>query len=186
MITGHIFIATSLDGYVARRDGQLDWLMKQKTEGEDHGFETFMASVDGLIIGRGSFETVLAFPEWPYQKPVVVMSQTLTQDHIPENLRQQVRLSRLSPEALMRDLAQSGWKRAYVDGGKIVQSFLSAGLISDILLTRVPILIGDGLPLFGVLDGDIDLQHVATKSFPSGLVSSEYKVLNRNSGTSGV
>ena len=77
-------MATSLDGYVARSDGRLDWLMKQKTEGEDHGYDAFMASVDGLVMGRGSFDNALTFGEWPYQKSIVVMSSTLTDADIPE------------------------------------------------------------------------------------------------------
>lgn len=177
MITGHVFIAASQDGYVARRDGGLDWLMKQNTQGEDHGYDAFMASVDGLVMGRGSFETVLTFDEWPYAKPVVVMSRSLSEDDIPEGLKSRVRMSALSPEELMRQLEAEGWKRVYVDGGKVVQSFLRAGLIADITLTRIPILIGDGRPLFGALETDIDLEHIATRAYPSGLVRSEFRVL---------
>lgn len=177
MTTGHVFMAMSLDGYVARCDGSLDWLMKHQTEGEDHGYGAFMASVDGLVMGRGSFETVAGFDEWPYQKPVIVMSRTLADADIPVTLRSKVRLSTLTPDALMRELASEGWSRAYVDGGKIVTSFLQAGLIADIMLTHIPMLIGHGLPLFGALDRDIDLKHIETRSFPSGLVSTRYEVL---------
>ncbi|MEO9876987.1 MAG: dihydrofolate reductase family protein [Anderseniella sp.] len=168
-------MAMSLDGYIARADGNLDWLMKQKTEGEDHGYDTFMASVDGLIMGRGSFEKVLTFDDWPYQKPVVVMSQTLTDTDIPDGLRNKVALSTLEPGELMHELGRKGWQRAYVDGGKIIQSFLRAGLISDITITHIPILIGEGLPFFGPLDRDVDLEHLETRSFASGLVSSQYR-----------
>lgn len=177
MTTGHVFMAMSLDGYVARRDGGLDWLMKHQTEGEDHGYDAFMASVDGLVMGRGSFETVAGFDEWPYQKPVIVMSHTLTDADIPATLRSKVRLSAQTPDALMHELEVEGWSRAYVDGGKIVTSFLQAGLIADITLTHIPMLIGEGLPLFGALDRDIDLKHIETRSFPSGLVGSRYDVL---------
>lgn len=174
MPTGHIFMAMSLDGFIARADGGLDWLMKQKTEGEDHGYDDFMASVDGLIMGRGSFEKVLTFDDWPYDKPVVVMSRTLTDAEIPGGLRNKVVLSTLEPKELMQELDRKGWQRAYVDGGKIIQSFLRAGLISDITVTHVPILIGEGLPLFGQLDRDVDLEHLETRSFASGLVGSKY------------
>ena len=177
MITGHVFIAASQDGYIARPDGGLDWLMKQRTQGEDHGYEAFMASVDGLVMGRGSFETVLTFDDWPYAKPVVVMSRSLTNDDIPDALKSRVRLTALSPEELMRQLAADGWARVYVDGGEVVQSFLRAGLIADITLTRIPILIGEGRPLFGDLERDIDLEHIATRAYPSGLVRSEFRVL---------
>ena len=176
MTTGHVFLALSLDGFVARSDGGVDWLEKYLDGGEDHGFEAFMPSVDGLVMGRASYENVLTFGEWPYTKPVVVMSRTLTDDDIPDKLKDRVRLSNRTPEELMADLDIEGWKRAYVDGGRIVQSFLSAGLIEDLSLTRVPILLGEGISLFGPLAGDINLEHIETRTFPSGLVTSKYSV----------
>ncbi len=169
-------MAMSLDGFVARSDGGLDWLMKQTTEGEDLGFDAFMESVDGLVMGSGSYQNVLTFGEWPYQKPVIVMSQSLTQSDIPHELKDRVRLSDLRPSQMMQKLNFEGWNRAYVDGGKIVQSFLNEGLIQDMTLTHIPILIGDGISLFGPLTRDIDLEHVPTRSFSSGLVSSKYRV----------
>ena len=172
--TGHVYIALSLDGFIARPDGGLDWLMKQPTDGEDYGYQAFMASVDGLVMGRGSFEMVLTFPEWPYAKPVVVLSRTPAD--IPDHLVGRVRASDASPPQIMRRLASEGWRRAYVDGGRIVQSFLRDGLIRDMTLTRIPILLGHGRPLFGPLDRDIDLKHVETRAFPSGLVHSRYRI----------
>ncbi|MEP2103691.1 MAG: dihydrofolate reductase family protein [Parasphingorhabdus sp.] len=180
MVTGHVFIATSIDGFIARKDGDLDWLMAYDTGDEDHGYDAFMESVDGLIMGSGTFEKVLTFGEWPYQGPVIVMSSRLTEKDVPENLKNKVRISNETPDALMETLDKEGWSKAYVDGGKIIQSFLRAGLISDIVLTRVPVLIGDGLTLFGALDADIKLDHIETESFPSGLIGSKYKVLNEN------
>ena len=177
MITGHVFIATSLDGYVARRSGDLGWLMKHQTEGEDHGYDAFMASVDGLVMGRGSFQTVLGFDAWPYTKPVVVMSQTLNQDDIPDAIRDKVTLTRLDPRGVMNMLQEQGWRRVYVDGGKVVQAFFRASLISDMIVTRIPILLGDGISLFGPLDHDIDFEHLETHSFPSGLVTSSYRTM---------
>ncbi len=176
MTTGHVFIATSLDGFIARRSGEIDWLMKQPGD-EDHGYDAFMKSVDGLVMGRGSYEKVLTFEAWPYTKPVVVMSRTLDGDDVPSALRNKVRLTRLDPSEVMTMLREEGWNRAYVDGGRVVQSFLREGLIADLALTRVPILIGDGLPLFGALDRDIDLEHLDTRTFPSGLVTSRYRVV---------
>jgi len=176
MTTGHVFIATTLDGFVARKDHQLDWLMKQKTQGEDHGYDEFMAGVDGIVMGRGSYENVLTFGEWPYKKPVVVMSKSLSSDDIPSALREKVRLTNLDPPELMRSLHDDGWSRAYIDGGKVVQSFIRCGLIESFVLTTVPILIGEGLALFGEIEGDIDLELVSVKSFPSGLVTSRYRI----------
>jgi dihydrofolate reductase len=174
--TGHVFIATSLDGFIAREDGSIGWLMKQETGEEDHGYNALMASVDGLVMGRGTFEKVLSFDSWSYEKPVMVMSQTLTEADIPEPLKDKVFLSALTPDGLMRQLGEQGWQHAYIDGGKVIQSFLRAGLIADITLTQIPILIGSGLPLFGSLPQDIDLELIESQRFPSGLVTSKYRV----------
>ncbi len=176
MVTGHVFIAVSVDGYIARSNGELDWLMKQPAQGEDFGHDAFMDSVDGLILGRGTYEKVLTFDEWPYPKPVVVLSSSLGPDAIRKDLADKVRVVDVKPKQIMQRLAEEGWKRAYVDGGKVIQAFLREGLISDMALTRIPILLGGGIPLFGPLEKDIDLKHVATKAYPSGLVHSTYKV----------
>lgn len=177
MTTGHVFIATSLDGFVARQDHGIDWLIKQNTEGEDHGYDDFIAGVDGLIMGRGSFQTALAFDKWPYHKPVIVMSKSLAEDDVPDELKDKVRLTRREPKDLMASLAAEGWVRAYVDGGLVVQSFVRAGLVSDMTVTLIPILIGGGRRLFGELDGDVDLELLSAKSFPSGLVQTSYRIL---------
>lgn len=176
MITGHVFIAVSLDGFIARQNGDIDWLTNYSAEDEDYGYDDFIASVDGLIMGRGTFEKVLSFDSWPYQKPVIVMSQTLKNADIPPSLSDKVRVSRLSPQALMDELESEGWRRAYVDGGKVIQSFLAAGLIDEMVLTRLPVLIGEGRPLFGSTPRDIKLEHLETKTFASGLVSSRYRL----------
>lgn len=177
MTSGHVFIATSLDGFIARKDGSLDWLMKQSVEGEDYGYDGFIESVDGLVMGRGTFEQVLSFGEWPYPKPVIVLSATLSQGDLRPDLAGKVTIRNEAPKAVMTDLERQGWRRAYIDGGKVIQSFLRAGLIEDLVLTRVPVLLGEGIPLFGLLDRDIDLKHMETNSFPSGLVSSRYRVV---------
>jgi dihydrofolate reductase len=179
MTTGHVFIATSLDGFVARKDHQLDWLMKQDTQGDDQGYSEFSESIDGLVMGRGSYETLLDFDqEWPYTKPVVVLSRSLLQSDVPANLAGKVEVSALEPSELMKRLGEDGWSRAYIDGGKVVQSFIRLGLVEDIVLTTIPILIGDGLRLFGEVEGDIDLELLASKSFNSGLVQSHYRLKN--------
>ncbi|MBF0379570.1 MAG: dihydrofolate reductase [Magnetococcales bacterium] len=177
MLTGHIYMATSLDGFVARNNHSLDWLMKQKIEGEDHGFDDFMDSVNGIIMGSGSFKNVLTLGPWPYKKPVIVMSRSLVDEDIPTELKGKVRLTQLSQQELMLSLEKEGWKRAYVDGGKLVQSFIRSGLIQDMTITSIPILIGDGLRLFGPVDNDIDLELTKSESFSSGLVQNHYKIL---------
>lgn len=175
--TGHVFIATSLDGFIARLDGTLDWLEKQPTAGEDFGYDAFMDSVDGLVMGRGTFEQVLTFGQWPYPKPVVVLSASLSQHDLRADLQGRVTVRNEAPRALMAHLHSQGWRRVYIDGGKVIQSFLAEGLIDDLVVTRVPILLGQGIPLFGKLTRDVDLKHRETTSFASGLVSSRYEVV---------
>lgn len=176
-ISGHVFIATSLDGFIAGPDGAIDWLPAPESDpGETYGYDAFMASVDGLVMGRNTFEKALTFGAWPYSKPVIVMSRTLDPASLPEGLAGKVEVSALSPDALMDALARRGWRRVYVDGGRVIQSFLRAGLITDMTVTRVPVLLGAGLPLFGPLDGDIKLRHAETRAYPSGLVQSRYVI----------
>ncbi|UWQ58868.1 dihydrofolate reductase family protein [Leisingera caerulea] len=178
MTTGHVFIATSLDGFVARQDHSLDWLSKQPpAENDDGGFAAFMDSVDGLVMGTGSFRTLLGFGQWPYSKPVVVLSRSLTEQDIPKHLKDKVRLSTAEPADLMQGLQEEGWTRAYIDGGRLVQSFLRQGLIADLIITTVPILIGSGIPLFGALDQEIDLQVASSRILPTGMVQSKFRVV---------
>jgi dihydrofolate reductase len=176
MTTGHVFIAISLDGYIARDDGDISWLQSISTEGEDHGYQDFMAGVDGLIMGRETFQKVLEFETWPYSKPVVVMSQSLRQRDVPSRLSETVHVNAQPPGALLQSLSSKGWKRAYVDGGQLIQSFMKAGLIEDLIITRIPVLLGRGRPLFGPLSRDLRLNHIKTTVFPSGLVQSTYQV----------
>ncbi len=122
MTTGHVFIATSLDGFIARRDHKIDWLMKYGNGDEDAGYDEFMAGVDGIVMGRKSYETVLTFGEWPYHKPVVVMSKSRSQSEVPSELTDKVSITDLDPLELMNALATKGWGKAYIDGGKVVQS----------------------------------------------------------------
>lgn len=176
MITGHAFIATSLDGFIAREDGGIDWLLSRDAPDEDHGYRDFIRDIDGIVMGRGSFETVSRMDEWPYDRPVVVLSRTLAASPVPPALEGRVRFSALSPAAAMEMLAQEGWRRVYVDGGQVLQSFLREGLIADMVITQVPVLIGTGRRLFGVTGSDIALTHAGTRTFPSGLVQSRYRI----------
>lgn len=176
MITGHVFIATSLDGFIARKDGDIQWLLSRDDPSENHGYDDFIADIDGIIMGRGSYEKVLTFDAWPYNRPVVVLSRQLRSAPVPEELKGRVHFSDLSPRAVMDKLAKDGWRRVYIDGGQIIQSFLREGLITDMVITHIPVLIGEGLPLFGTLGRDVSLTHVRTKTFASGLVQSHYRV----------
>ena len=177
-----VYIATTLDGYIARPDGALDWLpgsgeAEGASEVEEHGWAAFWDSVDCLVLGRNTFEKVLELsPDlWPYEgKRVIVLSRTLTA--VPEELEGKVDLYAGDPGALVEKLAEEGHERLYVDGGVVIQSFLRQGLITDISITTIPVLIGEGIPLFGPLEEDILLKHVETKTYTSGFVQSTYEV----------
>lgn len=168
-----VFVGVSVDGFLARRDDALDFL--PEGGGEPHGYLEFMATVDVLVIGRRTYEKVLSFEAWPYgEKRVVVLSSgALDFSAVPG-----ARVERMAgpPAQILAALAAQGLRHAYIDGGVTIQRFLRAGLIQSLVVTRVPVLIGEGIPLFGALDGDIRLQHVATRSYASGLVQSEYEV----------
>jgi dihydrofolate reductase len=168
-----VFIATSLDGFIARANGGIDWL--PPGGGEDHGYDAFIATVDALVIGRHTFETVLTFDTWPYStKPVFVLSTR----PLPVPAPAGAVVERLSgdPRDIVSQLAARGVRHIHVDGGITIQRFLRAGLIQRLIITRIPVLLGDGIPLFGGLPGDVALRHVATRPYASGLVQSEYVV----------
>ncbi|HXY13946.1 MAG TPA: dihydrofolate reductase family protein [Terriglobales bacterium] len=172
-MTLSVFIGTSVDGFIARLNGDLDFLPPDG--GEPHGYEEFMATIDTLVIGRKTFETVLGFDEWPYGKRRVVVLSHRRLD-VSRALGEAVEQMTGSPAEIASKLAASGAQNVYVDGGVTIQGFLRAGLIQRLIITRVPVLIGEGIPLFGSLPHDIHLHHVETKDYPSGLVKTEYRV----------
>jgi len=169
-----VFVGTSVDGFIARRDGRFDFL---PAEPEPHGFEELMAAVDAIVMGRNTFEVVMAFDVWPYgDKRVVVLSSRALDLGVARARGGVVEQMSGTPAEIVARLAASGATHLYVDGGLTIQEFLRAGLIQRLVVTRVPVLIGDGIPLFGALPHDVKLRHVETRSFPSGLVQSEYEV----------
>lgn len=168
-----IFVGTSVDGFIARADGALDFL--PEGGGEDHGYEAFMATVDAVVMGRNTYETVLGFGgAWPFRKPVVVL--TGGPGGAPP-AGADVEFMAGEPREIVARLAARGMRHLYVDGGFTIQRFLEAGLIDRMVITRVPVVIGRGIPLFGPTTHDVRLEHVATRSYGSGLVTSEYRVL---------
>jgi dihydrofolate reductase len=173
-MTVSVFIGTSVDGFIARPNGALDFL--PVGGGEPHGYDEFIASVDALVIGRKTFETVLAFPAWPYgQKRVVILSsQAIDLSAVRGGIVEQMGGE---PAEIVSKLARGGAHHLYVDGGITIQRFLRAGLIQRIIITRVPVLIGEGIPLFSTLPHDVRLRHVATQPYSSGLVKTEYHVV---------
>ena len=169
-----VFIGTSVDGFIARPNGALDFL--PEGGGEPHGYNEFIASVDAIVIGRKTFETVLALDTWPYgdKRVVVLSSRPVDLSAVRGGVVEQMGGP---PAEIVSQLAARGIHHLYIDGGVTIQEFLRAGVIQRLIITRVPVLIGEGVPLFGSLPHDIRLRHVATRHYPSGLVQSEYQVV---------
>jgi dihydrofolate reductase len=168
-----VFVGTSLDGFIARANGAFDFL--PAGGGEPHGYEEFMATVDAMVIGRKTYEIVLGLDAWPYAaKPVFVLS---SRPLAPAPVAAVVERLSGPPAAIVSQLSARGLIHIYVDGGITIQEFLRAGLIQRIVVTRVPVLVGSGIPLFGPTTRDIALRHIATQPYSSGLVKSEYEVI---------
>jgi dihydrofolate reductase len=178
--TGSVFLGMSVDGFIARLDGDLSWLIGDAEvggapddgAGGDFGFGEFVAGIDALIMGRSTFDVIAPLDEWPYQgKPVHVLSTTLEPDG-----DERITVHRSFDEAVAA-LSAAGYRTVYVDGGRTVHEFLAAGLIDELTLSRVPVLIGTGHTPFGPLPADIRLEHERTRTFPGGMVQSTYRVL---------
>lgn len=178
-----VFIATSLDGFIARPHGDLDWLDKANgkvTKGEDCGYQAFMDTIDHFIMGRKTYEKVLSFGAWPYgDLPVIVLSRNKIQ--FPNHLPKSVSHSSESPKDLYKRLSEKGATRLYIDGGVTIQRFLSEGLLHDLTITLIPTLIGEGLSLFGKLSKDVALKHISTKTYDFGFVQLTYEINNLRS-----
>ena len=175
-----VFIATSLDGFISRKDGSIDWLNEANAvvpEGEDCGYAAFMSTVDALVMGRNTFEQVLSFDgKWPYgSTPVIVLSRQMKL--LPDDMLDTVSLSADDPKKLVQRLSTKGLNHLYIDGGRTIQSFLSSSLIDEITITVIPILLGEGKPLFGPLSDDVELELVESKAFEFGFVQSKYRVI---------
>ena len=168
-----VYVGTSLDGFIARKDGNIDWLVKYQNKEVHDSYNEFISRIDAMVIGRGTYEKVLSFPEWPYEKKVFVLSTSLKL--IPGTLNEKATLIAMKPAVLLNYLSDKGFSNIYVDGGKVIQSFLKEDLIDELLITRVPELIGTGIPLFGYLDNDLRFEHIKTNIYSDGLVKSQYE-----------
>lgn len=177
-----VFIATTLDGFIARANGDLDWLPNADAgnDTEDYGYQAFFDVIDVLVMGRHTYETVRSFGEWPYgDKRVIVLSSRAIA--IPPTLTDHVTIQTATPAEIYQQLRAEGSQRVYIDGGQTIQGFLRAGLVDDIVVSRMPVLIGRGIPLFGPVAADIRLEHIATKAFANGIVQTHYAVIKESS-----
>lgn len=171
-----VYVAASVDGFIARIGGGIEWLnFFNDVSGGQYGFKSFFDSVDYLVMGRNTYDVVSAFPEWPYDhKPVIVLSSKYSEQFT--RITEHCEGTSSSPTAIISELEKRGAKHLYIDGGKTIQSFLTEGLINEITITSIPVLLGEGIPLFGHNDKDINLTHLDTQIFPDGLVQSKYGV----------
>lgn len=172
-MTNYVFVASSLDGFIAAADGGIDWLVNYPNpDNNDYGFAEFSQKIDALVTGRNTYNQVVSFKEWPYTMPVFVLSHT--EGKVPEALKDKVTFIRGEPKEVLQELNARGYTNLYIDGGKVIQSFLREDLIDEMIITTVPILLGEGIPLFGSLPQMQYFHLVKTESYPSGLVKNHY------------
>ena len=168
-----VFIGTSLDGFIARKNGDIDWLVRYANNEAVDAYEKFMSRIDAIVIGRGTFEKVISFPSWPYDKQVFVLSKSIKE--VPAALKEKVIILSMTPAEVLSHLSAKGFSGTYVDGGKVIQDFLKEDLIDELIISKVPVLIGSGIPLFGYLDIDLQFTHTRTEIGSNGLVRSYYE-----------
>lgn len=172
-MTNYVYIATSLDGFIATSDGGLDWLeFFPNPEQSDYGYAEFMNCIDAIVMGRNTFEKVLSFGEWPYNKPVFILSKTLTT--LPEHICDRAEIINGDIQNIVTQLNQLGYQNLYIDGGRVIQSFLQEDLIDQMIITRVPILLGEGFPLFGQLNQHLKFRHKKTEIYNDIQVKTHY------------
>ncbi len=171
-----VFIATSLDGFIATPEHGLDWLDQlPNPDDDDYGFNAFMEATDALLMGRRTFEVIRGFRPWPYERPVFVASATLTLADVPDDLAGSVYVVAGSPAQMVTELHRMGHQTLYVDGGSLITSFLADGLIDEMTISRLPVLLGGGIPLFGAVPATTWWDHVETTAFANGIVESTYR-----------
>lgn len=169
-----VYIATSLDGYIATKEGNIDWLVNYPNpEKSDFGFSIFLSTIDAILMGRKTFETVLGFPEWPYTKPVFVLTNTLKT--VPPALVGKVEYLSGNEENAIGLLKERGLRSIYVDGGALIHSLVAKGKVHQLILSRIPVLLGDGIPLFPVHQHQTAFEHENTEVFSNGIVKSSYR-----------
>lgn len=170
-----VFTAQSLDGFIAGKNGEIDWLHAiPNPENDDMGYHELMSEIDAIVMGRTTYETVCGFGiPWPYTKPVFVLSNTLKK--IPEELDEKVTLTKGRPQEILNGIYEKGYLKLYIDGGRTIQQFLKDDLIDELRITTIPILLGGGFSLFGDLAKPLELEHVTSKVFLNQIVQNCYR-----------
>lgn len=169
MIRLSVFIASSIDGYIAAPDGGLAWLEGAARPDEDYGYDRFLASVDGLAMGRGTYDHIAHLDPLPFgDRPVFVFT------HRPAAARGGVTFWDRSPREAARAWSGLGLTRVYVDGGGLISAFLAEDLIDDMVLMTAPVVLGQGRPLFHPFARTFQLKLDGVQTWPSGFVSRSY------------
>lgn len=168
-----VYVGTSLDGLIAGKGGDIDWLLPFQNEEVGESYKNFMSSIDAVVIGKGTFDTLLSFPAWPYEQKVFLLSSSVSQP--PKHLSEKVTVLSMKPREVLKHLSDKGFLNVYVDGGKVIQGFLKEDCIDELNITKVPVILGSGVPLFGALDNVLQFDHIETSVFSNGLVKSRYK-----------
>lgn len=172
-----VFIAMSIDGYIATKDGDISWLESiSNPDKSDFGYARFMERIDAIVMGRQTFEKVMSFDVWPYTKKVFVLSSTL--NAVPQKLLGKVEIINKRPIELVKHLSDLGMSDLYIDGGKTIQSFLKLELIDEMIISTIPIVLGEGIPLFAKQDHAIQFKHIETTAFNGGLVQTCYRKIS--------
>jgi dihydrofolate reductase len=170
----YVYISQSLDGYIADENGGIEWLNDiPNPENSDFGYVEFMNNIDAIIMGRNTFETVQSFGIWPYSKPVYVISTSL--HNLPKQYSDKAKIMNLKPKKIIEKLENDGLKNLYIDGGTLIQSFLSEDLIDELIITTIPVLLGGGIPLFGKLKKSLKFRFLKSEVLNNYLVKSYYK-----------
>jgi dihydrofolate reductase len=172
-----VYIGTSLDGFIARKNGDFSWLSKFANDEAIKAYEEFINTVDAIVIGKGTFEKVLTFPSWPYTKKVFVLSTSLKE--VPGSVKEKVIILSMQPKDLLSYLSGLGILNIYIDGGSVIQNFLKEDLVDELIIAKAPILIGSGIPLFNYLDFDLQFRHIKTQVQTNGLVRSYYERIRK-------
>ena len=177
--TNRVFIATSIDGYIADKNGEIDWLQTiPNPENTDMGYSRFTEQIDALVMGRRTFETVCGFDiDWPYQKPVFVLSNTL--EEIPEKFKDKAQLVKGTLIDVLEEVNRSGYYRLYIDGGATIQSFLKEDLIDEMVITIIPIMLGGGTPLFSELPRVLEFECTRSEIYLNKIVQNHFRRIRK-------
>jgi len=175
-----VFIAASVDGFIARLDNSLDWLENPRTRpGQDYGYQQFIQSIDAFLMGRGTFDVIRKLKDWSAPKlPTFILTHRPLR--LPAGKFSHVERIQGAPAEVYRELESRGFQHIYVDGGQVISAFLSASLIDEMIFTRIPILLGRGIPLFSGLDYEIKLELLSAIDFSDGFTQNKFRVLKEN------